>query len=77
MSRFISAIMACVLFCLAILVTALSCSPVSIVGALGTWLLDIPTTSLCYAFFPAIVGTIAGIVLSVLGGVAVLSTVLG
>jgi hypothetical protein len=84
MSRLISAIMACVFFMVALLIGYLSCSPVNIVGVglynLATWITGIPALSgvgSCYALFPAIVGTIAAIVLSILGAVAVGATILG
>jgi len=73
--------MACVLLMTALLIGLLSCSPVNIAGTvlgdLSTWLTGIPTTTLCYPLLPALVGTIAGIVFTVLGGVAVAATILG
>jgi hypothetical protein len=77
MSRFISAVMAIVLIMVAILIGFLSCSPVNIAGTLASFITGLPTSSLCYSLFPSIVGTIAGIVFTVLGAVAVLATVLG
>lgn len=81
MSRFLSAVMAAVLLTVAIIIGLLSCSPVNIVGTalgnLSTFLTGLPSTALCYPLFPSIVGTVAGILFTVLGGVAIYATLLG